>query len=74
MWHGHDHMLDDGCVLACRDLQDNVLTGTIPTELGLLTSIHSMCKPAHPMTVHTVNKHVSVIGRPLGWGGWDFRR
>jgi len=31
------------CVACCRDFEKNSLTGTIPTEVGMLTSVTELC-------------------------------
>ena len=37
-----------GVLAVCRRLNDNSLAGTIPTELGSLTSLTDLCVP-HPL-------------------------
>ena len=48
--YGRRVVLSGGLVFilytACRDLNDNGLTGSLPTELGLLASMIDMCVPA----------------------------
>ena len=74
MWHGHDHMLDDRCVLACRYLQDNNLTGTIPTEFGAL-NLRTLCAsplrlpsyhPSFPLTEEDGTERLALYNLVAG--------
>ena len=42
----HDAECCGGCWCSCRNFDSNSLTGSLPTELGLLTRAWKMC--AHP--------------------------